>query len=99
MYTVKVGDNTWRRHADQLVDRQTKSSLLPVSDSPDNVPDVNDKVNDAVETAPLTSVNTNDSEPHNDEPDGTIPVTPEQHPGSQRRYPERCRKPPQRLDL
>ncbi|XP_026065967.1 uncharacterized protein K02A2.6-like [Carassius auratus] len=99
MYTVKVGDNTWRRHADQLVDRQTKSSLLPVSDSPDNVPDVNDKVNDAVETAPLTSVNTNDSEPQNDEPDGTIPVTPEQHPGSQRRYPERCRKPPQRLDL
>ncbi len=98
-YTVKIGDNTWRRHADRLVDRQTKSSPLSVPDSPDNVPDSDDKDNDAVETAPPTSVNVNDSETHNDKPDVTIPVTPQPHPGSQRRYPERCRKHPQRLDL
>ncbi len=93
-YTVKIGDNTWRRHADQLVDRQTKSSPLSFPDSPDNVPDSDGKDNDAVETAPPTSVNVNDSERHNDKPDVTIPVTPQPHPGSQRRYPERCRKHP-----
>ncbi|KAF7686487.1 hypothetical protein C0J45_22906 [Silurus meridionalis] len=99
MYTVKVGDNTWRRHADQLVNRQAKSSLLSVPDSSDDVPDLNGKVNDAVETAPLTSVTMNDSEPHIDNPDVTASVTPGPHRDSERRYPERCRKPPQRLDL
>lgn len=47
-YTLKVGDNTWRCHVDQ-----TKSLSL-------SVPDSNDKDNDAVETAPHTSVNVND---------------------------------------
>ncbi|KAI5085958.1 hypothetical protein C0J45_23529, partial [Silurus meridionalis] len=89
MYTVKVGDNTWRRHADQLVNRQAKSSLLSVPDSSDDVPYLNSKVNDAVETAPRTSVTMNDSEPHIDNPDVTASVTPGPHQDSQRRYPER----------
>ncbi|GAA6089209.1 uncharacterized protein K02A2.6-like, partial [Tachysurus ichikawai] len=95
-YTVKVGENTWRRHVDQLVDRQTKSSPLPASDS-------DDKDNNAVDTAPPTSVNVHESESHGDGSDVTMPVAPapapESHVGLQRRYPERCRKPPQRLDL
>lgn len=93
-YTVKDRDNTWRRHVDQLVDCQKKSSPLPV-------PNSNDKDNDAVETAPPTSINVNEYEPHEDKSDVTIPVAPapEPHPGLQRHYPERCRKPPQRLDL
>ncbi|CAM4272366.1 unnamed protein product [Leuciscus chuanchicus] len=36
-----------------------------------------------------TSVNVNDSETHKDKPDVTIPVSPEPHPSSQRRSPER----------
>ncbi len=71
MYTVKVGNYTWRHHADQLVDFQTNPSPLSVPDSPDNVPDSDGKDNDAVETAPPTSVNVSNSEPHNDKPDSS----------------------------
>ena len=45
--------------------------------SPLPVPDSNDEDNDTVDTVPPTSVNVNDSEPHEDRPDVTIPVSPE----------------------
>ncbi|KAJ8417518.1 hypothetical protein AAFF_G00223610 [Aldrovandia affinis] len=35
LYTVGIGENTWRRHVDQIRDAQVKSKPVPSLESPD----------------------------------------------------------------
>lgn len=78
---IEKGDNTWRHHVAQLLDCQVKSTPFPVSKS-------NDRDKDAVDISSPASVNVKDSDPHDSTPDVTIPIVPEPHQSSQRRYPE-----------
>ncbi|KAI7813566.1 hypothetical protein IRJ41_020631 [Triplophysa rosa] len=91
-YAVKVGEATWRRHAEQLVDCQVKSASSPVSDS-------NKKEDDVVDVVSSAPVEGNDSDHRVSTAEVTNSVVSEPQISSQRRYPERCRKPPQRFDL
>lgn len=86
MYTVDVGgERTWRRHVDQIMDAQPKNNILP---SPD-IPLDSDSLATNSQVTPETETLV---------PDKT-PVTHKPSPQIQRRYPERHRAPPKRLDL
>ncbi|XP_030621125.1 uncharacterized protein K02A2.6-like [Chanos chanos] len=57
MYTVDVGEHTWRRHVDQIKDAQPKNNTLPSSDLPpsdDHTTNIN--VTPATETLVLDKI-------------------------------------------
>lgn len=83
MYTVDVGENTLRRHVDQILDAQPKNTS-PSTDGPPSA-DHTSNTNIALVTETLAP----------DKSPATIEATPQ----VQRRYPERLRAPPKRLDL
>ena len=89
MYEVDVGEQTWRRHVDQLLNVQPNStSELPASNQQDPTPD---------------SPSNTQLIPVHDTPKTMTPakesVSPEKTPQGPRRYPERTRAPPKRLEL
>lgn len=88
MYEVDVGEHTWRRHVDQLLNAQPSNTTeQPASNNPDTV------------CSPIPS-----PKPHHDTPSTVTPtkenVFPkESTPQIPRRYPDRIREPPKRLNL
>ncbi|CAL9690514.1 unnamed protein product [Knipowitschia caucasica] len=84
-YKVDVGEHTWRRHVDQLVNAQPKTTEKSSSDEPARPTGLSSNSNQ--EAAISTTSNTAEVLPKETTPQGP------------RRYPDRIRAPPRRLDL